>query len=129
MGACLSPYPYALIYPQDEHERLLIDRLAEGGVQVERRTELLGFEDAAGRVLARLKRPDGASETCKTAYIAGCDGAHSTVRETLAIGFPGGVYAHLFYVADVEARGETINGELHVALDRTDFLAVFPLRD
>ena len=28
----LSPFPYALIYPQDEHERLLIDRLAEAGV-------------------------------------------------------------------------------------------------
>jgi 2-polyprenyl-6-methoxyphenol hydroxylase-like FAD-dependent oxidoreductase len=128
MGADLSPFPYALIFPQDEHERLLIDRLAEAGVRVERRTELLGFEDAAGRVIARLRHPDGASETCEAAYIAGCDGAHSTVREALAIGFPGGVYAHLFYVADVEATGATMNGELHVALDRTDFLAVFPLK-
>src|SRR6476469_9584636 len=25
MGADLSPFPFALIYPQDEHERLLID--------------------------------------------------------------------------------------------------------
>jgi 2-polyprenyl-6-methoxyphenol hydroxylase-like FAD-dependent oxidoreductase len=128
MGAGLSPFPYALIFPQDEHERLLIDRLAEAGVQVERRTELLGFEEAGGRVIARLRRPDGASETCKAAYIAGCDGSHSTVREALAIGFPGGVYAHLFYVADVQASGATMNGELHVALDRTDFLAVFPLK-
>ena len=46
MGAGLSPFPYALIYPQDEHERLLIDRLAEAGIEVERRTELSGFEDA-----------------------------------------------------------------------------------
>jgi 2-polyprenyl-6-methoxyphenol hydroxylase-like FAD-dependent oxidoreductase len=129
MGAGLSPFPYALIFPQDEHERLLIDRLTEAGVEVERRTELLGFEDTAGRVLARLKRPDGASETCDAAYVAGCDGAHSTVREGLKIGFPGGVYAHLFYVADVEACGATMNGELHGALDRTDFLLVFPLKD
>ncbi len=90
--------------------------------------ELLGFEDAASRVLARLKRPDGTLETCEAAYIAGCDGAHSTVREALQIGFPGGVYAHLFYVADVEASEATMNGELHVALDRTDFLVVFPLK-
>jgi 2-polyprenyl-6-methoxyphenol hydroxylase-like FAD-dependent oxidoreductase len=128
MGAGLSPFPYALIFPQDEHERLLIDRLAGDGVQVERRTELLGFEDPGGRVIARLQRPDGALETCEAAYIAGCDGAHSTVRDALAIGFPGGVYAHLFYVADVQASGATMNGELHVALDRTDFLAVFPLK-
>jgi FAD binding domain len=50
------------------------------------------------------------------------------VREALQIGFPGGQYAHLFYVADVEASGATMNGELHVALDTTDFLAVFPLK-
>jgi 2-polyprenyl-6-methoxyphenol hydroxylase-like FAD-dependent oxidoreductase len=50
------------------------------------------------------------------------------VREALKIGFPGGTYDHLFSVADVEASGATMNGELHVALDRTDFLAVFPLK-
>src|SRR6185437_8202428 len=128
MGAGLSLYPYALIFPQDEHESLLIDRLAELGVEVERKTELQGFKDATTRVLARLKRFDGATEVCEAAYIAGCDGAHSTVREALEIGFPGGVYAHLFYVADVQAAGPSLNGELHVALDKTDFLAVFPLK-
>src|SRR3982075_778520 len=51
MGAGLSPFPYSLLFPQDEHERLLIDRLSEAGVQVERRTELQGFDDAADRVL------------------------------------------------------------------------------
>ncbi len=129
MGVGLSPFPYALIFPQDEHERLLIDRLAEAGVQVERQMELLSFEDGAGRVLATLKRPDGTRETCEAAYIAGCDGAHSIVRETLEIGFRGGVYSHLFYVADVEASGAVMNGELHAALDRSDFLVVFPLKD
>jgi len=128
MGAGLSPFPYALVFPQDEHERLLIDRLSEAGVEVERRTELLGFTDSGSRVLPRLKRPDGTTDERDAAYIAGCDGAHSTVRETLEIGFPGGVYSHLFYVADVEGSGAAMNGEVHVALDATDFLAVFPLR-
>ena len=129
IGEGISPYPYALIFPQDEHERLLIDRLVESGVKVERQTELVDFEETNGRVRARLKRPDGAIEACTASYIAGCDGARSTVREALGIGFPGGVYNHLFYVADVEASGVTMNGELHVALDATDFLAVFPLKD
>jgi 2-polyprenyl-6-methoxyphenol hydroxylase-like FAD-dependent oxidoreductase len=128
MGKGLSPFPYALIFPQDEHERLLVERLSEAGVQVERRTELVKFEDGAGRVLAHLKRPDGEQETCEAGYIAGCDGAHSTIREALQIGFPGGVYEHLFYVADVEASGASINGELNIALDKTDFLVVFPLK-
>lgn len=57
MGAGISPFPYAIIYPQDEHERLLIERLKSAGLEVERPVELLDFEDAAGRVRARLKRP------------------------------------------------------------------------
>src|ERR1700754_3141910 len=93
MGVGLSPFPYALVFPQDEHERLLIHCLAKLGVEVERETELLDFEEANGQVLAHLRRPDGASEACQTAYLAGCDGAHSTVRERLQIGFEGGTYA------------------------------------
>jgi 2-polyprenyl-6-methoxyphenol hydroxylase-like FAD-dependent oxidoreductase len=117
-----------LTFPQDEHESLLVNRLAEAGVTVERRTELVDFREARDRVLARLKRPDGTTETCDAAYIAGCDGAHSTVRGALQIGFQGGEYAHLFYVADVQAGGAAVNGELHVSLDTNDFLAVFPLK-
>jgi 2-polyprenyl-6-methoxyphenol hydroxylase-like FAD-dependent oxidoreductase len=49
------------------------------------------------------------------------------VRETLGTGFGGGTYRQVFYVADVEAAGPSIDGELHVDLDEADFLAVFPL--
>src|SRR5271154_5969437 len=128
VGNDLSPFPYAVIYPQDEHERLLVERLAEAGVSVERRTGLMSFEDAGDRVIARLKRDEGSEETCEASYIAGCDGARSTVRETLKIGFQGGAYQHLFYVADVEASGPVMDGEIHVGLDQTDFLAMFPLK-
>ena len=103
IGAGISPFPFALIFPQDEHERLLIDRLREAGVEVERQTAVVGFEDDRGPGRARrLESADGATRTCEASYIAGCDGAHSTVRQALGIGFPGGTYEHLFYVADVE---------------------------
>src|SRR5579863_8433943 len=128
MGKDLSPSPYALIFPQDEHERLLIEQLTACGVEVERRTELVNFENSGDRVSAHLKRSDGTIETCEVAYIAGCDGAHSVVRQALGIGFPGGAYNHLFYVADVQASGPVMNGELHLALDTSDFLFAFPLK-
>ena len=47
----------------------------------------------------------------------------------MGIGFPGGTYERLFYVADVAAAGAVMNGELNIALDEADFLAVFPLKD
>src|SRR5438309_10943722 len=52
-GVGLSPFPYALIFPQDEHERVLLERLRELGVTVEHRGELLGFEHAGDRVRRR----------------------------------------------------------------------------
>src|SRR5215813_4447751 len=127
VGAELTRYSFLQIFPQDEHERLLIRTLQQLAVSVERNTELLGYSDEGGRVIARLRGPDGQEERCEAAYIAGCDGARSIVRETMGTGFPGGTYRHLFYVADVEASGPTIDGELHVDLEEADFLAVFPL--
>jgi len=128
IGVGLSPFPYMLIFPQDEHERFLIERLAALGVDVERRTELLGFKDDGWRVRARLRTPDGAEKACEAEYLAGCDGARSKVREVMGAAFPGGTYAHLFYVADTQGGGPVMNGELHGALDESDFLAAFPMK-
>jgi 2-polyprenyl-6-methoxyphenol hydroxylase-like FAD-dependent oxidoreductase len=127
IGSDLTPYAFLQMFPQDQHERLLIERLEALGVSVERRTELVSFTDDGERVVARLRGPEGQEEACEASYIAGCDGARSTVRETIGTGFPGGTYRHLFYVADVEAAGRALDGELHVDLDEADFLAVFPL--
>jgi 2-polyprenyl-6-methoxyphenol hydroxylase-like FAD-dependent oxidoreductase len=94
---------------------------------VERRTELIGYADDGNRVVAQLRHAGGGDETCEAYYIAGCDGARSLVRETMGVGFPGGAYQQVFYVADVEASGPALDVELHVDLDDADFLAVFPL--
>lgn len=123
LGAEASPFPFGLIYPQDEHERFLIGRLRELGVEVERSTELAGFEEMDGRIVARL-----GESMCEAAFLAGCDGAHSTVREGLGIGFPGGTYEHLFYVADVDASGPLVNREMHASIEESDFVVVFPLK-
>jgi len=50
MGSGISPYPYALIFPQDQHERLLIDYLSQLGVFVERGKELLELGESNDRV-------------------------------------------------------------------------------
>ncbi|MBA3810837.1 MAG: FAD-dependent monooxygenase [Caulobacteraceae bacterium] len=127
VGEGLTPYPFLLIFPQDEHERLLIERLEGFGVAVERGTELTGFEDLGDHVAARLRGPDGGEAACEAAFIAGCDGARSRVREMLGVGFPGGTYRQVFYVADVEASGPAVDGELHIDLEEADFLGVFPM--
>lgn len=128
VGGHLTRYAFLEIFPQDLHERLLIERLADFGVTVERPTQLTAFTDAGDGIRAQLQRADGSEESCEAAYLAGCDGARSQVRELLGTGFPGGTYRQLFYVADVDGRGPPFDGELHVDLDEADFLAVFPLK-
>jgi 2-polyprenyl-6-methoxyphenol hydroxylase-like FAD-dependent oxidoreductase len=128
IGLGLSPFPYMIIFPQDEHEQMLLEHLRRAGIEVERRTELLGFQDRGDSVVARLRGPAGAEGEHEAPYLAGCDGAHSRVREGLGVGFPGGTYERVFYVADVALRGPVANGELHVALDDADLLAVFPMK-
>jgi 2-polyprenyl-6-methoxyphenol hydroxylase-like FAD-dependent oxidoreductase len=128
-GAGLSPFRFALVFPQDAHEKLLIERLEAEGVRVERRTQLVRFAQQADGVVATLRLPDGTEEECRAAYVAGCDGASSVVRQQLGIAFPGGTYSGLFYVADVDATGPAVNGELHVDLEDADFVLVFPMRE
>lgn len=128
-GATLTPFPFVLIYPQDRHERLLIDRLALLGVTVERLTELVDFDDDDKRVVARLRTADGREELCTSRFLAGCDGARSFTRRKLGAGFEGGTYDQVFYVADVEASGPTANGEVHLALERADFVALLAYDD
>jgi 2-polyprenyl-6-methoxyphenol hydroxylase-like FAD-dependent oxidoreductase len=127
-GEGLTPYAFALVFPQDAHERLLIEQLAALGVRVERKTELLRFTQHDVGVTAILRRPDGSEEVCEASYLAGCDGASSTVRGHLGVGFPGGTYTGLFYVADVVATGEAVNGDLNVDIEDADFILLFPLK-
>lgn len=125
-GDAITPYPFVLIYPQDLHEQFLVDRLQERGVTVERQTELLDFAQDDAGVTAHLRRPDGSVEAVRYVYLAGCDGARSTVRKGLGAEFEGGTYQQRFYVADVLARSDTLNGEVSVSFEGSDFLLVMP---
>src|SRR5215475_1175238 len=83
MGKGLTPYPYMHIFPQDEHEKLLIAKLSALGVAIERRTELVSYVEQPDAIVARLRGGDGNEQDCEAIYLAGCDGARSKVRETI----------------------------------------------
>ena len=127
IGEGLTPYPYFQVFPQDQHEQLLVERLESLGISVQRQRELIGFTDHGTHVTASIRGVGGHEEACEASYIVGCDGARSTVRQLIGADFPGGTYRQVFYVADIEGTGPAINGELNVALDDADFILIFPM--
>jgi 2-polyprenyl-6-methoxyphenol hydroxylase-like FAD-dependent oxidoreductase len=127
MGTGLSPFPFFLLFPQDDHEKILIEHLNQVGINVERNTTLASLTQNTDNVEAVLKTEQGI-ETVKIAYLCGCDGAHSTVRDALNIAFPGGTYSQLFYVADVIATTESENDNLQMCVTPHDFCLVLPVR-
>lgn len=128
IGEGMTPYPFPLVLPQDVHERLLIEELRKFDVHVERRTSLVRFEQDDRSVRATIAGPDGSTTEASVPFVAGCDGASSTVREQLGIGFPGGTYSGVFYVADVQASGPAVDRGLHVDIEDADFAIVFPMK-
>ncbi|WP_292471590.1 FAD-dependent monooxygenase [Mesorhizobium sp.] len=126
-GRGISPYSFAFALPQDIHERVLITHLERAGVEVERGTELVAFQDKGDAVIATLSR-NGKTETVSAAYLAGCDGARSTVRHGLNIGFPGGTYEQAFYVADVKGTGNVTRNGMDTTISTYGFAIVMPVR-
>ncbi len=127
IGDDLSPYPFVLSLPQDDHEHLLVERLRSMGVQVEWNTELTGFVDHGSHVSATL-RAGSAESTDDFRFLCGCDGARSTVRQALDLGFPGGTYNEVFFVTDVQARGLEFDDSVNISLTKGTFIVAFPVR-
>ena len=126
IGAGISPYPFALAYPQDDHERFLIQKLAALGIQVEWGTRLTDFTQDENGVQATIQHGQSV-EKFEAAYLCGCDGARSRVREALQIGFPGGTYEQLFYVADAKIAGG-FDRDLYVNLGKDLLSLMLPVR-
>jgi len=128
IGQDVSPFPFVLMLGQDENERILGDKLREHGLDVQWRTELIALTQHPERVVATLKRPDGSTVKVEAAWVAGCDGSKSAVRELSSIDFPGAPYEHTFFVADTEAIGPMKPSDLNVYLWRNGFHLFFPMR-
>jgi 2-polyprenyl-6-methoxyphenol hydroxylase-like FAD-dependent oxidoreductase len=128
MGKDLSPFPYVLMLGQDDNERIMGAHLRRWAIEVQWNTELVSLEQAPDHVTATIKNPDGTTRTITAAYVAGCDGGRSAVREMNGIGFPGAPYEHVFFVADTEAIGPMVPNELNVFLWKNGFHLYFPMR-
>ena len=127
-GKDATPYPYILVLGQDDNERIMGERLRDWGVSVQWNTELVALDQDADGVVATLKGADGTRRTITAAWVGGCDGARSVVRELTGITFPGAPYEHVFFVADVQVTGSMVPSSVNVYLWKAGFHLFFPMR-
>lgn len=122
-----SPYPFLLNVPQSTLERVLGEFVTSVGLEVEWNTELTGFTQDADGVTATLRRTDGREETVRAAWLVGCDGAHSVVRQVLNIDFEGKTYTQWFGLADATLKWGLRHDELHGFVHPTGLFFAIPL--
>ena len=111
--------------PQDFFDPVLV-RFARGFPHVTLRydTELAGFEERADGVSAKVvDQRTGRQETIEAAYVVGCDGGASTVRQRLGIGMSGSPV--LTYTTNVVFRREGLE-KLHDKTPGYRFIFIGP---
>jgi 2-polyprenyl-6-methoxyphenol hydroxylase-like FAD-dependent oxidoreductase len=122
-----SRFPYALMIPQSETERILEEQLARRGLSVERSVEMTAFGENGSSVEATLKKSDGTTETVVADWLVGCDGAHSTVRHGLDFSFEGNTLESDWILADGHIPALEPKDRLHIFWHRDGILAFFPI--
>lgn len=78
----------AMLLPQPRLEEVLAERAVEHGAEVRRGHRLVGLSQDDGAVTLEVEGPDGVQEV-RAAFVVGCDGGRSRVRELTGIGFEG----------------------------------------
>ncbi|MFF0041643.1 FAD-dependent monooxygenase [Streptomyces mirabilis] len=94
-------FPFMLITPQWQVERLLLRRAEEAGAAILRGVRVTGIRQDADGVDVDVSYPDGATATLRARYLVGADGAGSTVRQSLGMPFPGKSAIRSVMLADV----------------------------
>jgi 2-polyprenyl-6-methoxyphenol hydroxylase-like FAD-dependent oxidoreductase len=96
-------FPPFVNISQSEVEELLEARAIELGVRIHRGHRLTALTQDGDGASATL-RTDAGTVSHRSRYLAGTDGAHSTVRHALGIGFAGYSFDDRFLIADVRAE-------------------------
>ncbi len=102
LGGLPSRFPFTLVTPQYETERVLAGRARALGAEIREGAAVTGLHQNGDEVEVTLERTGGSQRrTIRAAYVVGADGAHSTVRAAVGLPFPGRAVVQSVMLADV----------------------------
>jgi 2-polyprenyl-6-methoxyphenol hydroxylase-like FAD-dependent oxidoreductase len=123
-----SPFPYSITIPQTDTERILRDRLAGLGVEIERGVIYTGLEQDDTEVRASLTHPDGTTEVAHVPWLLGADGAKGAVRHSLGLKLEGVFKGERFLMGDVDADYAHEKESFHIFFSPGDAVGMlFPM--
>ncbi|MFE0645523.1 FAD-dependent monooxygenase [Streptomyces sp. NPDC058877] len=122
-----TAYPHMTDIPQARTEHILIDRLADAGVSIERNTTCTRVEQTDDAVTVTVATPEGGTDRIAADWLVGCDGAHSTVRSQLGIAFAGDAYTDDWVLCDAIVDWPLPRNEMTFSADADGICGVFPL--
>lgn len=125
-----SEFQFVAVTPQTNVDHALAGYAVSQGAQILRGVEVIALEpDSDGvTVTARPKDDDDPDHraTWRADYVIGADGAHSTVRDLIGVGFPGKTILSSIVLADVKLADGTGDGGLTLASSRERFAFLAP---
>lgn len=121
-------FPYVLITPQYQTERLLEARAVASGAEIVRAATVVGLRQDAESVVVDIRAEDDSVTTRRATYLVGADGVHSAVRRALDLPFPGHSIVQSLMLADVRLR-ETPADALVIGATSEGFAFMVPFGD
>lgn len=113
-----SRFAHLTVLPQSVTEDVLETRARELGVEIVRQAELVDLAQDADSVVVRVAGPTGEWEE-RAAFVVGCDGAHSVVRQLAEIPFEGDTLELSALLADVRLRRPPVDDMLLLSSGRS----------
>ena len=96
-----SRFPYVLVTPQYQTERVLEERAGSLGADIRYGTEVTGLTQHPDGAEVKVRQDDRPDWVIRSRFVVGADGMHSTVRQALGMPFPGKPVVRSVMLAEV----------------------------
>jgi 2-polyprenyl-6-methoxyphenol hydroxylase-like FAD-dependent oxidoreductase len=94
-------FPFVLITPQYQTERVLEERARREGAEIRHGAEVTGLTQHPDGVEVKVRQDGRPDQVVRAAYLVGADGMRSTVRQALGVPFPGKPVVRSVMLAEV----------------------------